>query len=88
MVTSKDLSHTQYHIKWFFMMKAKGPLLPLMPKGPGKNTAIPSHPHLYHTRTLFHHPLPFPRGLAHSENFTDEDDTECDSVLGLVPHQV
>ena len=35
MVTSKDLSHTQYHIKGFLTEKAKGsPML----KGPGKST--------------------------------------------------
>ncbi|XP_064398702.1 ubiquitin-like modifier-activating enzyme ATG7 [Halichondria panicea] len=28
------------------------------------------------------------QGLAHSENLTDEDDTDCESVLGLVPHQI
>ena len=39
MVTSKDLGHTQYHIKGFFTEKAKGPL---MPKGPGENTALGS----------------------------------------------
>ena len=34
MVTSKNLSHTHYHIKGFFTEKAKGsPML----KGPGEN---------------------------------------------------
>lgn len=28
------------------------------------------------------------RGLAFSENLTDDDEAECESVLGLVPHQV
>lgn len=28
------------------------------------------------------------RGLAYSENLTDDDEAECESVLGLVPHQV
>lgn len=28
------------------------------------------------------------RGLAYSENLTDDDEAEGESVLGLVPHQV
>ena len=28
------------------------------------------------------------RGLAYSENLTDDDEAECESVLGIVPHQV
>ena len=30
----------------------------------------------------------FYRGLAFSENLTDDDEAECESALGLVPHQV
>ncbi len=30
----------------------------------------------------------FPRGLAPADIFSDDDDWDTESVLGLVPHQV